>query len=219
MWPSGRTAVCTGLITPPLVSLFPVTGGYLSILRHLVREALPRQRRASVPTRWCHWPSPCSSACSSTRTRWAAAPSLHPCWPPPPGIRPSVFTTPRTSRSSPALLCRVTGTGFTAAASARAAATCSAAPRTARWSCGARGQVRCQRCCSTRAAARSECAHWRRTPPYCWPGPAMAPWPSGTSPARHCAGTVWPRVNHIMSCCCLPLITEGHNEKWSPEMI
>lgn len=42
---------------------------------------------------------------------------------------------------------------------------------------------------STQVVLRSECAHWPQTPPSCWLGPAMAPWPSGISPARHYAGT------------------------------
>ncbi|KAA8588195.1 hypothetical protein FQN60_001389 [Etheostoma spectabile] len=61
---------------------------------------------------------------------------------PAPLIKVSVFTTQHTSRSFLFLLSRPTATGFTAA-SARVAATCSAAPPTGPPPRGANGQVRC----------------------------------------------------------------------------
>lgn len=128
------------VLQSPLTVLSGFTGGYLSILRHLVSEPLPRQTHYPSVTRWCQYFTPSSS--SSTQTRSAAVLSPPLCWRPPPVIKPSVFITPRTSRSFPSPLSLDTATGSTAAASARVAASCSAAPQTAPPWCGARRQVR-----------------------------------------------------------------------------
>lgn len=178
-------------------SCFRYSGGYLAILRHLVSELLTSHQNGSV-ARWRHW----WPLFDITQTRWAAAPSLHPSWPPPPAIRRFVFIAKLTSRSFLSPLSRVMVTEFTAAASAGAAATCSAAPLTDPSWCGAPGPERWPRCCSIRAVLRSEFARWHQTPPSCLQVHVTAPLPSGTLPPRHYAGN-WVTLDHVVSYCCL----------------